>query len=83
MKWYSRRLLTKVECSMRFEGADGIRGLACLIVLCTHAVAMFFNSTYMALAGMGKVGVWLFFVLSAFLCNNSKLWLCAPMDDSS
>ncbi|MFC2971457.1 acyltransferase family protein [Azotobacter bryophylli] len=55
---------------MRFEGADGIRGLACLIVLCTHAVAMFFNSTYMALAGMGKVGVWLFFVLSAFLLTS-------------
>lgn len=51
----------------KFAGADGIRGFACLIVLCVHAVAMFFNSTFMALTGMGKVGVWLFFVLSAFL----------------
>ncbi len=53
--------------SRKFAGADGIRGFACLIVLCVHAVAIFYNSTFSALAGMGKVGVWLFFVLSAFL----------------
>lgn len=54
----------------RFEGADGIRGFACLIVLCVHAVAIFFNGSYMALAGTGKIGVWLFFVLSAFLLTS-------------
>lgn len=53
--------------SKKFEGADGIRGLACLIVLCVHAIAMFYPATFPALVGMGKVGVWLFFVLSAFL----------------
>lgn len=56
--------------SKKFSGADGIRGFACLIVLCVHAVAMFYHSTYLALTGMGKVGVWLFFVLSAFLLTS-------------
>lgn len=52
----------------RFPGADGIRGLACLVVLLTHAFAMFFVTTAgLYLAGTGKIGVWLFFVLSAFL----------------
>lgn len=54
----------------RYSGADGIRGFACLIVLGVHAVAIFYGSTYIALAGMGKVGVWLFFVLSAFLLTT-------------
>ncbi|WP_434626181.1 acyltransferase [Pseudomonas sp. Z1-29] len=56
--------------SIRYAGADGIRGFACIIVLCVHAAAMFFSSTYMPLAGTGKIGVWLFFVLSAFLLTS-------------
>ncbi|WP_192561212.1 acyltransferase family protein [Pseudomonas gozinkensis] len=56
--------------SGRFEGADGIRGLACLIVICIHASAYFFPSTGTLLAGTGKIGVWLFFVLSAFLLTS-------------
>lgn len=54
----------------RFEGADGIRGLACLIVIFIHASAFFFASTREVLAGTGKIGVWLFFVLSSFLLTN-------------
>ncbi|ELW7387197.1 acyltransferase [Yersinia enterocolitica] len=50
-------------------GADGIRGTAVLIVLCMHAVSVFFPATMPYLSGMGKVGVWLFFVLSAFLLS--------------
>ncbi len=54
-----------------FPGADGIRGLACLVVLLTHAGAMFFVTTAgRYLAGTGKIGVWLFFVLSAFLLTS-------------
>jgi peptidoglycan/LPS O-acetylase OafA/YrhL len=54
-----------------FAGADGIRGLACLIVLITHAFSMFFaSSAGLYLAGTGKIGVWLFFVLSAFLLTH-------------
>lgn len=53
-----------------FPAADGIRGFACLIVLAVHTVAIFFESTNPALTGAGKIGVWLFFVLSAFLLSN-------------
>lgn len=55
-----------VSESAKLNGADGIRGLACLIVLITHAVNMFFIGTPY-LHGTGRIGVWLFFVLSAFL----------------
>ncbi|WP_447920515.1 acyltransferase family protein [Achromobacter aegrifaciens] len=52
----------------RLDGADGIRGLACLIVLLTHGVGMFFiSATTRHLAGTGK---WLFFVLSALLLTK-------------
>lgn len=51
----------------RFEGADGIRGLACLIVIVIHSVQIFHSSLGVYLSGTGKIGVWLFFVLSAFL----------------
>ncbi|WP_164480403.1 acyltransferase family protein [Pantoea agglomerans] len=55
----------------RFPAADGIRGLAVLIVLIVHSMVMFFPNTYDGLAGSGKIGVWLFFVLSAFLLTNN------------
>lgn len=54
---------------VRLPGADGVRGLACLVVLVTHAVSMFFPASAPYLAGTGKIGVWLFFVLSAFLLS--------------
>lgn len=55
----------------RLDGADGIRGLACLTVLLTHAVSMFFIAAAARhLAGTGKIGVWLFFVLSALLLTK-------------
>ncbi|MBK5543329.1 acyltransferase [Pseudomonas sp. TH04] len=56
--------------NIHYAGADGIRGLACLIVLCVHAMALFFSASYMPLVGTGKIGVWLFFVLSAFLLTG-------------
>lgn len=55
------------EKPQRFEGADGIRGLACALVLAVHASMFFFPKTAPYLSGCGKFGVWLFFVLSAFL----------------
>lgn len=55
---------------MHYAGADGVRGLACLIVLCVHAAMMFFTNSSSGLAGTGKIGVWLFFVLSAFLLTS-------------
>lgn len=56
-----------------FPAADGIRGMAVLIVLIVHSMVMFFPNTYEGLAGSGKIGVWLFFVLSAFLLTNTFL----------
>lgn len=54
----------------RFKGADGIRGLACLIVLLLHVIVMFFPETLPAIRGAPKFGLWLFFVLSAFLLTR-------------
>ncbi|HET6804397.1 MAG TPA: acyltransferase [Frateuria sp.] len=56
-----------------FRNAEGIRGLACLIVLAVHCSGMFFPATGAYLGGVGKIGVWLFFVLSAFLLTNHLL----------
>ncbi|WP_191968214.1 acyltransferase family protein [Legionella longbeachae] len=53
-----------------FSCASGIRGLACLIVLITHAITMFFVNWSAYFAGSGKIGVWLFFILSAFLLTT-------------
>ncbi|WLH34084.1 acyltransferase [Pseudomonas sp. FP2196] len=56
--------------SGRFSGADGIRGLACLMVLCAHIPGFFFPQIAGYFSGTGKYGVWLFFVLSAFLLTS-------------
>lgn len=58
----------------KFEGADGIRGLACLIVLLLHALVMFFPDAYPGAVGAPKYGVWLFFVLSAFLLTRKFIY---------
>lgn len=48
--------------------ADGIRGIACLIVLLMHGLSLGWpEQLFPLLRGGGKYGVWLFFVLSAFL----------------
>jgi peptidoglycan/LPS O-acetylase OafA/YrhL len=45
---------------------DSIRGLACLIVISAHIVAI--DATYGTYAnGCWKIGVWLFMVMSGFL----------------
>ncbi|MDD2031066.1 acyltransferase family protein [Pseudomonas sp. 39167] len=54
----------------KFSGADGIRGLACLIVLCAHVPGFFVPEIAKYFSGTGKFGVWLFFVLSAFLLTS-------------
>jgi peptidoglycan/LPS O-acetylase OafA/YrhL len=59
----------------KLKGADGVRGLACLLVLCVHSVAIIYPKMYPYLIGCGKIGVWLFFVLSAFLLSR-KLIAC-------
>lgn len=56
--------------SGRFVGADGIRGFACLMVLFAHVPGFFFPQIAGYFSGTGKYGVWLFFVLSAFLLTS-------------
>jgi len=54
--------------SHSLPAADGIRGLACLIVLVMHGLSLGWpERLFPLLKGGGKYGVWLFFVLSAFL----------------
>jgi peptidoglycan/LPS O-acetylase OafA/YrhL len=49
----------------RYPCLDGIRGIAILFVLASHIS----NRRDLVLAGAGQFGVWLFFVLSAFLLS--------------
>lgn len=51
---------------MRISALDGIRGLAVLLVLASHAS----NPNAWVFRGTGKLGVYLFFVLSAFLLTE-------------
>ncbi len=56
---------------------DGLRGLAALIVVASHASGMGLHwLPGLSLAGIGKCGVYLFFVVSAFLLTLQ--WLQAP-----
>lgn len=51
----------------KLSGAAGIRGLACMVVVVVHSFQHFFSAAVPYLDGVGKIGVWLFFVLSSFL----------------
>jgi peptidoglycan/LPS O-acetylase OafA/YrhL len=56
---------------------DGIRGFAMMIVLFAHTdVAGFTIIPGIRIGGAGKVGVWLFFVLSAYLLTSQLIGLC-------
>lgn len=60
----------QLQPSNRLHAADGIRGLACLIVLVVHGISFFWPASFPYLKGSGKYAVWLFFVLSAFLLTQ-------------
>ena len=73
--WWRRLFLPD---SGRTAALDGLRGLAVLIVLGSH----FSNNGLLpgpGLSGTGKSGVYLFFVLSAFLLTAA--WLRRPAGD--
>jgi len=60
----------------RTVSLDGLRGLAALMVVASHASGLGLNLIPgLALTGIGKYGVYLFFVLSAFLLTTQ--WLRA------
>jgi peptidoglycan/LPS O-acetylase OafA/YrhL len=52
---------------------DGLRAIACLIVLTVHMASLSTNYGDL-LKGLGKIGVWLFFVLSAFLLSLQLIY---------
>lgn len=56
---------------LAFPTANGIRGLAVLIVLVAHSTGMFFPKIGSLIPGTGKIGVWLFFALSALLLTSN------------
>ena len=49
---------------------DGLRGIAVLLVLLSHSSQTGWHVLGFSCAGMGKAGVYLFFVLSAFLLDG-------------
>jgi len=54
-----------------FKGLDGLRGLAVILVLLSHSSnADLFIHEYLNFEKIGKVGVYLFFVLSAYLLDR-------------
>ena len=56
-----------------YKNAEGIRGLACISVVVLHALGHFHPDLAKYLSGTGQYGVWIFFVLSAFLLSNKFL----------
>src|SRR5213592_4048461 len=53
---------------------DGLRGLAAMAVVFAHASNANMGVIYgVPLGGLGRVAVWLFFVLSAFLLTRQAL----------
>lgn len=56
---------------------DGLRGIAVLIVILSHASLLDIHMIGIDMSGTGKAGVWLFFVLSAFLLTHQFLQLDA------
>lgn len=61
------------------DALDGLRGLAALMVVGSHASGLGLHLIPgVSLAGIGKYGVYLFFVLSAYLLTTQWLRLLAP-----
>ena len=62
-------MMPESSVTMDIRALHGLRGFAFLTVLLAH----FSNHYDLALKGIGKVGVWIFFVLSAFLLTRQLL----------
>lgn len=60
--------------NQRTNALDGLRGLAVIFVISSHLSLAGMNIIQgLSLAGIGKVGVWLFFTLSSFLLTSQFL----------
>ncbi|WP_392388924.1 acyltransferase family protein [Enterobacter kobei] len=58
---------TNNKSMKHIPGAEGMRGIACLIVVILHNTGPFIPAIAQYTKGTEKYGVWIFFVLSAFL----------------
>jgi len=73
------KILNKVQHTpsnpnLQINALDGLRGIAILLVLFSHLSNCNMHAFYrLSFSGVGKVGVWLFFVLSAFLLTRPLL----------
>ena len=76
-----------MEKKSQIDALDGLRGMALLLVLVSHLSGVGLNVFGFNLSGIGKYGVYLFFVLSSFLLSipiikysesymsNKKAWV--------
>lgn len=58
---------------LNIKHLDGLRGIAVLLVILSHYSNIGYFSDYVDFSGAGKVGVYLFFVLSAYLLTSGSL----------
>lgn len=61
------------EVNGRIVPLDGLRGIACLMVLIDHSALIPLGSSFMQLGGLGPWGVRLFMVFSGFFITRSLL----------
>ena len=75
-----RKVFRDTSCTLtsvppkHFPALDGLRGLAAMAVVLSHASNADMGVIYgVPLAGLGRFAVWLFFVISAFLLTRQAL----------
>ena len=85
--WFNNLLKKKSSHNLQIDSLDGLRGVAVLFVLLSHlSGARLHVLPFLSFRGLGHYGVYLFFVLSAFLLTipllkettnlySGRLWL--------
>ena len=73
-RWFENRVFEDVTRAGKFDALDGIRGLAVLIVFLSHTSGRsIVIAPWLNFLGLGHVGVYLFFVLTAFMLTYSLI----------
>ncbi|WP_233475002.1 acyltransferase family protein [Enterobacter asburiae] len=54
----------------KIKSLDGLRAIAVFLVIIAHATGIYFHEYEVMLGGSSQFGVWIFFVLSAFLLTS-------------
>ncbi|HAM3582554.1 acyltransferase [Escherichia coli] len=58
------------EMKGKIKSLDGLRAIAVFLVIIAHATGIYFHEYEVMLGGSSQFGVWIFFVLSAFLLTS-------------